>query len=75
MNSLLVSAGPPVDVNEASSCPLCGGGLEIHQPDCDLPRRLLATCDDCKAWFVTGAGRRRFRWLFDGGSRSRRGGE
>ena len=34
-------------------CPECECPLTLHQPDSDLPNRLLATCDDCKAWFLT----------------------
>jgi hypothetical protein len=26
--------------------------LSFHQPDPDLPDRLLATCDECKSWFL-----------------------
>lgn len=33
-------------------CPQCGKGLSIHQPDEELPDRLLATCDHCKSWFL-----------------------
>ncbi|MGO9464782.1 MAG: hypothetical protein ACLQVF_11605 [Isosphaeraceae bacterium] len=33
-------------------CPGCENALTIHQPDPELPRRLLATCDECKAWYV-----------------------
>jgi hypothetical protein len=34
------------------ACPNCENDLTIHQPDPDLWNRLLATCDDCKSWFV-----------------------
>lgn len=34
-------------------CPHCEDRLVLHQPDPDLPNRLLATCNDCKAWFLT----------------------
>lgn len=33
-------------------CPRCEYSLTLHQPDAELPDRLLATCDDCKAWFL-----------------------
>jgi hypothetical protein len=33
-------------------CPDCECSLTLHQPDSDLPDRLLATCDECKAWFL-----------------------
>ena len=36
-------------------CPHCECDLTLHQPDPDLPQRLLATCSDCKAWFLTSA--------------------
>jgi hypothetical protein len=31
-------------------CPNCRAPLEIHQPDVELPGRLLGTCEVCKAW-------------------------
>ncbi len=34
------------------SCPNCECSLVLHQPDTELPDRLLATCDDCKSWFL-----------------------
>ncbi len=34
------------------TCPHCEFPLTLHQPDPDLPDRLLATCDDCKSWFL-----------------------
>ena len=33
-------------------CPRCESSLSMHQPDPDLPDRLLATCDECKSWFL-----------------------
>jgi hypothetical protein len=33
-------------------CPRCEYSLTLHQPDSDLPDRLLATCDECKSWFL-----------------------
>jgi len=27
--------------------------LTIHQPDPEETDRLLATCEDCKSWYVT----------------------
>lgn len=44
-------------------CPRCGGNLALHQPHCDLPDRLLAACDDCLAWYLTGSDRSRYYWL------------
>ena len=49
--------------DDSIACPKCGGRIEVHQPDPDLPRRLLATCDDCKEWFLTGPTRSWFRRL------------
>lgn len=43
-------------------CPRCDSNLSLHQPDEDLPDRLLATCDFCKAWY----------WTDDGGLKLRR---
>jgi hypothetical protein len=37
----------------AICCPQCENSLALHQPDPELPNRLLATCDDCKSWFLT----------------------
>jgi hypothetical protein len=37
----------------ATCCPQCECSLTLHQPDPELPARLLATCDECKAWFLT----------------------
>jgi hypothetical protein len=34
-------------------CPRCENTLTLHQPDEELVDRLLATCDDCKSWFLT----------------------
>ncbi len=36
----------------AMSCPACECELTLHQPDPELPGRLLATCDECKSWFL-----------------------
>jgi len=42
-------------VSLAICCPHCEYSLTLHQPDPELPDRLLATCDDCKSWFLTNA--------------------
>ena len=34
-------------------CPGCGSALILHQPDQELPDRLLATCPGCRSWYVT----------------------
>ena len=31
-------------------CPKCGDYLTLHQPDQNLPHRMLGTCD-CRAWY------------------------
>jgi hypothetical protein len=36
-------------------CPKCENPLTLHQPDEELADRLLATCEDCKSWFLTDA--------------------
>jgi hypothetical protein len=33
-------------------CLICGKPLDVHQPDADLPERMLATCEDCKGWHL-----------------------
>ena len=42
-----------LELNLLLSCPRCEGSLSFHQPDIEVPDRLLATCDDCKAWYVS----------------------
>jgi hypothetical protein len=39
-------------VTATIKCPVCGGCLDLHQPDSDLTTQLLATCGDCKTWYV-----------------------
>lgn len=34
-------------------CPRCEYSLTLHQPDPELSERLLATCHECKSWFLT----------------------
>ena len=33
-------------------CLACAGPLDFHQPDPDLPQRMLGTCDSCKTWYL-----------------------
>ncbi len=33
-------------------CASCHGFLVLHQPDEDLPHRLLGTCRECRTWFL-----------------------
>jgi hypothetical protein len=35
------------------NCPRCEFELTLHQPDPELGDRLLATCEECKSWFLT----------------------
>ena len=37
----------------AFCCEHCGSLLTLHQPDPELPDRLLATCDECKSWYLS----------------------
>lgn len=37
----------------APCCPRCGDSLVLHQPDPQLPHRLLAVCEACKTWYVS----------------------
>lgn len=39
--------------DDPGCCPECGADLVVHQPDLELPDRLLAVCEECKAWFLT----------------------
>lgn len=34
------------------TCLHCESPLTIHQPDPELPDRLLATCSECRSWFL-----------------------
>jgi hypothetical protein len=42
----------PADGLAAVPCLNCQRPLEIHQPDSDLPDRMLATCEECKCWYL-----------------------
>lgn len=33
------------------NCPSCGGPLNLHQPDENLPEQLLAICESCSHWY------------------------
>jgi hypothetical protein len=33
-------------------CPTCHEPLAVHQPDVELPDRLLDICLQCRAWFL-----------------------
>jgi hypothetical protein len=34
-------------------CQNCGYALTLHQPDPELPERLLGSCAECKCWYLT----------------------
>ena len=38
------------DVPPGLECPGCERAMDFHQPDADLPSRLLATCSTCRCW-------------------------
>ena len=40
------------------SCQTCGSSLNLHQPEADLPNRLLGTCDHCGVWYLIDGDRR-----------------
>jgi hypothetical protein len=33
-------------------CGRCQGALEFHQPDVEMPHRILATCGTCSSWYL-----------------------
>jgi hypothetical protein len=41
-----------VGTSALTHCQECESTLRLHQPDPELPDRLLGTCDDCKSWFL-----------------------
>ena len=41
-----------VGTSVLTRCQECESTLRLHQPDTELPDRLLGTCDDCKSWFL-----------------------
>ena len=41
------------DSSPSLCCPRCESSLTLHQPDAELPNRLLATCEECKSWYLT----------------------
>jgi hypothetical protein len=71
MSTVLVGRGgvDAVGPNEVE-CPECGSVLALHQPDERRADRLLATCGECKAWFLTTPKARRFVRLTETGRRA-----
>lgn len=49
--SLQSPSGGPAS-RDRPRCLNCHREIAIHQPDLDLPDRLLGTCPACKAWFL-----------------------
>ena len=43
---------PPDRDSRLIHCPRCQCPLVLHQPDPELADRLLATCDECKSWYL-----------------------
>jgi hypothetical protein len=43
---------PSPDGQIPLTCLQCRNPLDIHQPDAELPDRMLATCEACKAWHL-----------------------
>lgn len=33
-------------------CLNCETPIEIHQPDSELPERMLGTCENCRTWYL-----------------------
>jgi hypothetical protein len=38
-----------------AQCPRCLEALTVHQPDVELPDRLLGICMKCRGWFLIDA--------------------
>src|SRR5271166_1350535 len=34
-------------------CRTCWSDLILHQPDPEMPERILGTCDECKTWYLS----------------------
>lgn len=45
-----VLVAPDRDAAIPLACLGCGAELDVHQPDAELPERMLGTCDACKCW-------------------------
>lgn len=41
---------PNADDLVRARCLHCDSPLELHQPECDDPERLIGTCGECGAW-------------------------
>ena len=51
----LIRLSPDPDFPSRIRCSSCQARLEIHQPDEELPNRLLGPCHDCGAGFLIAA--------------------
>ena len=40
------------DEQNSFFCARCGNPVAIHQPDAELPYRMLGTCDQCHVWYL-----------------------
>jgi hypothetical protein len=55
LDPILVPTFDPVNVPDdisEFSCPHCGELLSLHLPDPQLSDRMLATCEECKSWYL-----------------------
>jgi len=48
--SRLFISEPDSTEGDALVCRKCGSDLTLHQPDTEMPERILGTCDECKTW-------------------------
>src|SRR5438874_983801 len=51
----LIRLTPDPDDASELACPACHAVLVLHQPDPQLPDRLLGICEECRAWFLIDA--------------------
>jgi hypothetical protein len=47
-------ASTPIPPDEPVNvfCMECDHRVEIHQPDSELPERMLGTCEYCQTWYL-----------------------
>lgn len=50
--SRLFISEPDSTESDALACRNCGSDLGLHQPDPEMPERILGTCDECKTWYL-----------------------
>jgi len=50
--SPLLISEPDSTESDALVCRKCESDLTLHQPDTEMPDRLLGTCDKCKTWYL-----------------------